>query len=131
MTSSSSSSYSYSSKNRYFHGDISGQQAELALTTGEKVPGTFLLRFSTRDPGLYCISVLESNMKVRHYRIIHKAGLGFRLGNTERATLQELLQLANKQLNLVRPCAGSPFQMLWRSSLNSSDGVPDYAQPDI
>ena len=83
------------------------------------------MRFSSRDPGLYSISVLD-NKKVKHYRIIHKAGTKFRLANVERNSLEELLTVVASSLSLLKGCVGSPFARIWSKEEKVDD---DYASP--
>ena len=61
----------------WFHGNISSIQAEDLLT--EKAKGTFLVRFSSSNPGSYAISV-NAEESVKHYKIWHKPGGIYSLG---------------------------------------------------
>lgn len=95
---------------------MTSSQAESLLKVSKQLPGTFIVRFSARDPGLYAISALEGDGKVKHYRVFHKCGQGFRLGSLEKPSLQDVLVGAGKQLHFEIPCEGSPFQVIWDTS---------------
>jgi len=95
---------------------MTSSQAESLLKVSKQQPGTFIVRFSARDPGLYAISVLESDGKVKHYRVFHKCGQAFRLGSLEKHSLQDVLTASGKQLHFEIPCEGSPFQTIWDSN---------------
>ena len=56
-----------------------------------KPVGTFLVRFSARDPGCYAISAVGEGFKVKHYRIYHKPGESFVIGKTEVPSIQEII----------------------------------------
>lgn len=54
----------------WFHGDISTADAEVHLM--HKPEGTFLVRFSTSEPGAYTISKVSMFNSISHQRIVHK-----------------------------------------------------------
>lgn len=51
--------------NRYFHGQLSSIQAEDLLA--EKAKGTFLVRFSTSNPGIHLL-LYKQSIKYRKFR---------------------------------------------------------------
>jgi hypothetical protein len=65
-------------RERYFHGEISSQEAERRMG-GEK-KGTFLLRFSSRDLGCYALTVVDGKGALKHYRITHSPGSPYAIG---------------------------------------------------
>jgi tyrosine-protein phosphatase non-receptor type 11 len=56
---------------RWYHGSLSGKQAEDVLMAKDVAIGTFLVRASTSTPGDFCFSIRE-NDKVTHVMINYK-----------------------------------------------------------
>lgn len=98
-------------RERYFHGEISSQEAERRMG-GEK-KGTFLLRFSSRDLGCYALTVVDGKGALKHYRITHSPGSPYAIGKVECPSLDALIKRYNKELNLKRPCPGSPYEPMF------------------
>jgi len=94
-------------KKDWFHGNLSGQEAEDKIQ-GHR-PGTYLFRFSASDPGSYAITGLSRTGSMKHYRIRHKASLGYLIGKVECKTLDEVVFRFKKELALKQPCPNSPF----------------------
>lgn len=111
----------------WFHGEISSQTAEQRLTGQEK--GTYLMRFSARDPGCYAISVVSQQGKLKHYRIYHKPGLDYLIGKTECSGLLDIVRKYHKELNLITPCPGSPFVDIFSS--RSGNACVGYLVPKL
>lgn len=59
-----------------------------------------MVRFSTQQPGFYTITAMSEENALKHYRIKHKAGLGFLLGNAEYPSLPKLIKANRKELFL-------------------------------
>lgn len=59
-----------------------------------------MVRFSTQQPGFYTITAMSEDNALKHYRIKHRAGLGFLLGNQEYPSLQKLIKANRKELYL-------------------------------
>ena len=57
---------------RYYHGRISRDEA-VDILTKEGVDGSYLLRMSETQDGVYTISVVQG-MAVRHIRVINTPG---------------------------------------------------------
>jgi serine/threonine protein kinase len=95
----------------WFHGNLSGREAEAKIRA--EAPGTYLLRFSASDPGSYAITALSRNRSAKHYRIYHKAGLGYLIGKLDCRTLDEVVYRFKKELFLRNPCARSPYARLF------------------
>jgi len=117
-------------KQPYFHGDMGAPEAE-SLLIAQKNTKTFLVRFSTRDPGCYAISTLSETNKVKHYRVYHKPGLKFLIGKTEVDSIQDIVKRYGPELDLKHPCPGSPFEKIFVSQstkMNISEGyqVPEF-----
>jgi len=72
-----------------------------------------MVRFSTQQPGFYTITSMCENSSLKHYRIKHKAGLGFLLGNQEYTSLQKLIKANRKELFLKRAVKGSKYSQLF------------------
>jgi hypothetical protein len=68
-----------------------------------------MVRFSTQQPGFYTITAMSEENALKHYRIKHKAGLGFLLGNAEYPSLPKLIKANRKELYLKVPTHTLPF----------------------
>jgi len=95
----------------YFHGDISSQEGERRM--GGERKGTFLLRFSSRDLGCYALTVVDTKGALKHYRINHSLGSSYAIGKVECPSLEVLIKRYGKELNLKRPCPGSPYEAMF------------------
>ena len=85
-------------KKSWFHGEISSQEAETLL--GKEKKGTFLVRFSARDPGSYAITTVSSSQKIKHFRVYHKPGLKYLIGKTECDSLEDIINKYHKVIFL-------------------------------
>jgi len=102
---------------RWFHGDISLQEAQTRLAGSE--PGTYLIRFSS-NPGQYALSKMIENLNkehvIVHIRILHSPGgkYNFTLDGKiyDFDSLDELVK--SPILNLSKPCAGSKYYAQFR-----------------
>jgi serine/threonine protein kinase len=101
-------------KKSWFHGDLSSSQAERELRKHKK--GTFLVRFSAREPGCYAITTVSQSERIKHFRIYHKPGLDFLIGKSECKSLEDIIAKYHKELYLRSPCPGSPFEDLFRAN---------------
>jgi len=93
-----------------FYGDLSSKEAEQAMA-GKK-PGSYMIRFSSQQPGFYTITSMGDDNSLKHYRIKHKAGLGFVLGDKEYPTLAALIKTHRRDLFLKRALKDSKFATL-------------------
>jgi hypothetical protein len=98
-------------RSKGFFGAIETAEAEKLLNGKKK--GTFLLRFSTRDPGCYAITVLSKTGVLKHYRISHRAGLKYLLGQNEYDSLENLMKEHKKDLYLKTPLGGSKYEQMF------------------
>jgi len=115
-------------KQTWFHGDISPNEAMKRLRNEKK--GTYLIRFSSKDPGGFVITVMRSNSKVKHYRVAHKPGSTFDISNFKCRRLDELLSVHRKELGLGQPCSPHPFEFLFREG--ECEGADEgYSVPDM
>jgi hypothetical protein len=97
-----------------FWGDITKDQATQFLV-GKK-EGTYLIRYSAEAPGFMALTVLQDGEPaIKHYRIQHKAGLGFVLGKTEYKSLTSLIKSNKDELGLEHPLSGSPFSTMLKA----------------
>jgi len=94
-----------------FFGDIETQESEKILNGKKK--GAYLVRFSTRDPGCYAITVLSKTGVLKHYRISHKAGGKYVLGQNEYDSMDALIKAHKKELYLDSPLGGSHYETLF------------------
>ena len=97
-------------KNPWFHGNIDADRAEEVIMNAKR--GTFLVRFSS-DPGSYTITSKSKSKKLKHFRILHKAGLDFLIGKVECKSLEDIITRYGDQLFLKHPCLGSPYAYLF------------------
>ena len=79
----------------------------------EHPKGTFLVRFSARDPGCYAISTVGSDGVIKHFRVYHKPGLSYLVGSTECEKLEDFITQYGKNLGLKSKCPGSPFESIF------------------
>lgn len=92
----------------WFHGELTTIDAERKLKHQPR--GTFLVRFSSRDPGSYTMSASDKNGTISHFRIFHKPTSGYRFcSQLVFPTLEALVGHIQAQLGLTLPCPGSPF----------------------
>ncbi|PRP74643.1 SH2 domain-containing protein [Planoprotostelium fungivorum] len=94
-----------------FFGEIETSDAEKLLNGKKK--GTYLIRFSTRDPGCYAITVLTKLGALKHYRISHKAGQPYIVGTNEHSSLEALVKAHKKELYLKYPHVGSKYEAMF------------------
>lgn len=99
----------------WFHGDLTVADACDRLV--QQGPGTFLLRFSSSEPGSFTISRVDANGTVRHHRITPRSSNGtgkrFAVADTACATLADLVHVMRAELQLFVPCPGSPYLHLF------------------
>jgi len=100
-------------KKSWFHGEISAEQSEKIVMNSPK-NGTFLVRFSS-DPGSYAITSKSQNGNLKHYRIYHKAGLEYLIGQIECSSLDDIIKKYYKELGLKYPAAGSPYKKIFKT----------------
>jgi hypothetical protein len=65
-------------KEKWFHGPITKEEA-VKILQGQKY-GTFLVRFSSTEPGCFAISVTRKDKQVTHFRVSHKPKEKYGLG---------------------------------------------------
>jgi len=94
-----------------FFGDIETTDAEKMLNG--KAKGTFVIRFSTRDAGCYAVTVLSKTGVIKHYRISHKAGGKYVLGQNEYDSMDALLKAHKSELYLKTPHTGSRYEAMF------------------
>lgn len=114
-------------KKTWFHGDISSTEAEQRLANEKK--GTFLVRFSSRDPGCYAISTMSQGGRLKHFRIYHKPGLDYLIGKTECPSLEAIVTKYHKELFLKTACPGSKFQSIFNT--NKKNVCAGYLVPEF
>lgn len=90
-------------KEPWFYGNLSSIQAEDTLA--DKGRGTFLIRFSSSNPGSFAISVNSEDGPVKHYKIWHQPGEGYSLGKEEFKDFAALIANRCDTLFLKVPCA--------------------------
>jgi len=115
-------------KQEWFHGEISATEAENLLTKKDNKKGTFLVRFSSREPGSYAITVVAKEKKVKHYRIYHKPGLRYVIGTTECQSIDDIINNYKHELYIKHPCPGSRFEEIFLTKPKKPSGyiVPEF-----
>jgi len=102
----------------WFHGEIDTLEAQQKI--GGMNAGTFLVRFSSSQPGCYTISSLtQGTTSIKHQRVSFVSGKGFNLNNKWYNSLEDIIRDSN---SLFIPCAGSKFQSLFADIPNSVIG---------
>jgi len=86
-------------------------EAEKKLNGTKK--GTYLIRFSTGNPGAYAITVLGNTGVLKHYRVMHRAGEKYILGTNEYDDLEALMKAHKKDLYLKNPAIGSKYEAIF------------------
>jgi len=104
---------------KWFHGEIDVRDTEDRLQDQEH--GTYLVRFSSSNPGGYALSAITAAGKVQHLRILHPPGSSsYAVGNTEYADIHTLVEDKVKTLSLTKACPGSMFASLGRANAVSN-----------
>ena len=81
--------------------------------------GTFLIRFSSSQPGSYTISKVKRGGSPVHQRIEHKKDQ-FHIGSRHYASLEQLLAAEHGNMSLVTACPGSKYRTIFED--NSASG---------
>jgi serine/threonine protein kinase len=104
-------------REKWFHGDISSAEAEKLLKSEPK--GTYLVRFSTREPGSYAISSRTKD-QIKHFRVMHKAGENYVIGARSFDSLHNLLKLIAADIGLKKKqaCPGSKYEQIFAKKKN-------------
>eukprot|EP01096_Ripella_sp_DP13-Kostka_P004162 TRINITY_DN1625_c0_g1_i5.p1 TRINITY_DN1625_c0_g1~~TRINITY_DN1625_c0_g1_i5.p1 ORF type:complete len:482 (-),score=181.11 TRINITY_DN1625_c0_g1_i5:153-1598(-) len=109
-------------KQRWFHGDISQDEAEDRLLNQPK--GTFLVRFSSSAPGCFTISHINKSKALTHQRVTHVPGEGFHFWDEVYPSLKVLIREQRKKQFFVQPCPGSRFLKFFPKKRSSSSKTP-------
>jgi len=103
-------------KEKWFHGDITGEEAETRLNAQPK-PGYYLVRFSSRVPGCFTISYKSKDKQLLHVRVKYMPGDGYTfigIGNKFYDDLSNLIRSESKKNYYWKdPCTGSKYQSLF------------------
>ena len=97
----------------WFHGNIATREAEHRLA--KRPEGTFLVRFSSRQPGSYTISKVKKGGKLVHQRVEHKEE-EFHVGARHYVSLAQLLEKEYENLNLINACPGSSYRGIFEQA---------------
>jgi len=94
----------------WFHGDISTEDA-ITLLSAQKFPqGTFLVRFSTTNPGSFTISSVSSTSSIKHQRISSTGDGRFTFNGKHYDDLSDIIK---DSTDLFIPCPGSKYALLF------------------
>jgi hypothetical protein len=86
--------------------------------------GTYLVRFSNKEPGSYAITVISKVGVIKHFRISHRAGGKYTFGSAEYDSLEAIIKAHKKDLylqviqnlvyspNLQDPLHGSKYEAM-------------------
>jgi len=110
-------------KEKWFHGDLTQQEAEDRL--GDQTKGTFLIRFSSSSPGCFTISHWNKNKQLCHQRVTHVPGRGFYFWDSQYDSLRELIKDQRKKQYFVSPCPGSSYQKLFPKKTKRGHHPPE------
>lgn len=112
----------------WFHGEISTQDAALLVSRPPAPVGSFLMRFSTSEPGAFAFTLTGSGSqpRVAHYRLGHEGkDYTFKIGNSSKEirspSLRELVTTVKRQLGCQWPCTGSPYAHLFADAKAFAD----------
>jgi len=94
-----------------FFGSIETTDAEKKLNGQKK--GTYLIRFSTGNPGAYALTVLSNAGVLKHYRVMHRAGEKYVVGTSEFDSLEDIIKNLKKELYLKTPLTGSKYETIF------------------
>jgi hypothetical protein len=94
----------------WFHGDVSMPESEARLNN--KVEGTFLVRFSTSEVGVFTISKVSAT-GISHQRIQRTHGQ-YIVNKKGYPSIVSLVENESHNLNLQTACGGSRFAVLFR-----------------
>eukprot|EP01126_Amoeba_proteus_P056647 TRINITY_DN7139_c0_g1_i1.p1 TRINITY_DN7139_c0_g1~~TRINITY_DN7139_c0_g1_i1.p1 ORF type:complete len:453 (-),score=86.88 TRINITY_DN7139_c0_g1_i1:101-1459(-) len=111
-----------------FHGPIEWTDAEALLKPCQDK--SYLIRFSGSVPGTYAISI-KSGTKYIHYRLFHRPGGMFHLGNDQegKSTLEDLLlELKKDSVPFLYPIGGSLYGILFSDYASKHH---DYVRPSL
>eukprot|EP01129_Flabellula_baltica_P016605 TRINITY_DN896_c0_g2_i1.p1 TRINITY_DN896_c0_g2~~TRINITY_DN896_c0_g2_i1.p1 ORF type:complete len:462 (+),score=107.21 TRINITY_DN896_c0_g2_i1:181-1566(+) len=103
----------------WFHGDLSQRESQVNLSNTPG--GTFLIRFSTSQPGNFTISEMTPERRVKHKRIDHTPGHGFTFNGNHYPSLDLLLETEGYCL----PCVGSKYQYIFDGILDDDYYLSD------
>lgn len=96
--------------NSYFWGFLSTSDADKTL---DRKAGTYLVRFSNSERGVYTLSVITKDLKIANLRILFNVANGkFVLGPKEYETLGHIIggkQIKTYNVSLKKPCQVSSF----------------------
>jgi len=91
----------------WFFGDVDTERAQEKLSG--RPGGTFLVRFSSQQPGWFTISTITAARTIVHQRIRHSPGGKYKIEDQEYDTLPELIEGRKSASGLTFPCGGSRF----------------------
>ncbi|KAL6054450.1 putative serine/threonine-protein kinase/receptor [Balamuthia mandrillaris] len=94
-----------------FYGDLSGGEV-INRMAGSRV-GTYLIRFSQNNPGFYTITV-NTDKSIENYRVQHRPGERFVLGNNAYDTLEDLVNAHRDILQLKWPLDNSKYDQMFK-----------------
>jgi len=109
-------------KEKWFHGDLTQQEAEDRLS--DQTKGTFLIRFSASAPGCFTISHINKSKQLCHQRVTHVPGKGFYFWEDRYDSLRDLIKDQRKKQYFVSPCPGSSYQKLFPKKKSLRKGAP-------
>lgn len=112
----------------YFWGFLSTSDADKTL---DRKAGTYLVRFSNSERGVYTLSVLTKELKIANLRILYNVSNGkFVLGPKEYETLRHIIegkQIKTYNVSLKKPCQHDrPYSILFAKN----DSMSLYMDPN-
>jgi len=78
----------------------------------EESPGTYLIRFSS-EKGYYAITVIQKDKKLKSFRIEHKIGGPYVIGQSEYSSLGDLIDAYADNFGLLYPFMATPYHDLF------------------
>jgi len=94
-----------------FYGDVSSREA--ANLMAGKREGTYIIRFSSQEPGFFTLTSVSKKNTLENFRIKHKAGTKYSLAEQEFPTISKLRKHFKDELCLKYPMRGSKYAQLF------------------
>jgi len=115
-------------KQDYFWGFLSTSDADKTL---DRKAGTYLVRFSNSERGVYTLSVITKDLKIANLRILYNVANGrFVLGPKEYESLSHIIggkQIKTYNVSLKKPCQHDrPYSILFAKN----DSMSLYMDPN-
>jgi len=100
---------------KWFHGEL--DTADAAARLNQQPPGSFLVRFSSTNPGCFTTSQVIADGSIRHQRVQNQPGKGFLFQNVLYPRLEELVA---STFNAALACPNYKFLAIFLNASGAS-----------